>query len=88
MSTENYKTTVTLTIQSPEIVQDTILNFGQAIKIKGEKRVHLIVVDTKLEDNTETYSMKPVYRPSPKSTLNNKSVFSKFKMKVLPKTEN
>jgi hypothetical protein len=71
-----------ITITYPSVIQDTIMGFGQLIKIKGHKRVHLMVINTKLEDHTETYTMKPVYKPSPKSRLKNKSVFSKFKMEL------
>ncbi len=60
---------------------------GQLIKIKHLKRVWGIVtnaVDGVDEDGSnKTLTIKPVYRPAPKSRLNKKGIFSKHKTKII-----
>lgn len=70
---------------------------GKLIKIKhAHKRTWGIVtnsVNGVQQENWEDWEMgtpittltiKPVYRPAPKSQLLNRSVFSKFKKKIIP----
>lgn len=59
---------------------------GDIIRIKRYKRLRLIVTGWKQEDFCGTISTKKAYQPAPKSRLNRKSVFSKIKIKILPKS--
>lgn len=58
-------------------------NIGGIIFIKNKKRVRLQITDIAPEPYNHTIGFVPVYFPAPKSRLNNKSKFSKFKMKIL-----
>jgi hypothetical protein len=60
-----------------------MLTKGEIIKIKESKRVRLEIQDI---DTSQSYAHKliltPIYKPSSKSTLNKKSIFSKVKFKI------
>lgn len=57
---------------------------GQIIKwAEGGKRKKLKVIDIGLdEEYNHKITVKPVYFPSPKSTLRNKNAFSKQKIEI------
>lgn len=71
----------TITITSPSVTKPMI-KIGELVRITGQKRIWLRVDTAKSEDNEEVYSMKPIYRPAPKSRLKNKTIFSKIKMQI------
>lgn len=57
---------------------------GQLVRIAKKKRVWGEVENDSVYSNGETkVTIKSVYRPSPKSTLNKKKIFSKFKRKII-----
>ncbi len=60
-------------------------NIGKTIGIKGQKRLFLLIKNSSKELNSVTVSTKLVYKPSPKSKLKNKSIFSKIKTKIYEK---
>ena len=73
---------VTVNITHPP-VEKMLIGVGEFVRLRGKKRMGLVVLRSEKKDYlTETYTMKLAYRPSPKSTLNNKSVFSKVKIKI------
>ena len=61
-----------------------IANVGDLIKVRGYKRLRLIVTGWQQEKGYGTISTKKAYQPSPKSKLNRKGVFSKMKLKIIP----
>ena len=72
---------VNITLQNTG--QSMMLKDGDIVKLKGEKRVVLKLVFGSVDGLTETYRMKSAYRPSPKSRLKIKSIFSKFKIEIV-----
>jgi len=73
--------TTTITITSPRVTKPMI-SVGEQVRIVGQKRIWLVVNEFKDEDSAECYAMNPIYKPSPRSKLKNKTVFSKVKMKI------
>lgn len=60
-----------------------VVNAGEVLMIKGYKRFCFEVKAVSYEQYEHTAQMFLAYRPSPKSRLNNRSVFSKVKMKIV-----
>ena len=58
-------------------------NIGGIIKIKGQKRFCFQIIDPSAALYKHTISMVTVYKPSPKSVLKNKSIFTKVKNKLI-----
>lgn len=58
-------------------------NICGIIKIKGQKRFCFEIQDTSKEPYQHTISMVTVYKPSPKSRLKAKTIFSKIKCKIV-----
>lgn len=58
-------------------------NIGALVRVAKKKRVWGEIQDISKEPYQHTISLKAIYRPSPKSRLNNKGKFSKFKMKII-----
>lgn len=56
-----------------------LIEIGQLVKIKSKKRVWGEV--TSADEYNAT--LKAIYRPAPRSRLNNKSVFSRHKSKII-----
>lgn len=56
---------------------------GDIIKVKGKKRLRLIVTGWRQEDGYGILSTNKAYCPAPKSRLNKKSKFSKVKIKII-----
>ena len=73
--------TTTITITSPRVTKPMI-SVGEQVRIVGQKRIWLVVNEFKDEDNAECYTMNLIYKPSPRSRLKNKSVFSKIKLEI------
>ena len=73
--------TTTITITSPRVTKPMI-SVGEQVRLVGQKRIWLVVNEFKDEDNAECYAMNPIYKPSPRSRLKNKSVFSKIKLEI------
>jgi len=67
---------VTVTLRNP---YRPLIEIGQLVKFKQKKRVWGHVTSSDMYNAT----LKAIYRPAPKSRLNNKSKFSKFKMKII-----
>lgn len=67
---------ITITLRNEYI---PLIEIGQLVKFKQKKRVWGQVT------NSDRYNatLKAIYRPAPKSRLNNKTKFSKFKMKII-----
>jgi len=60
-----------------------ILDKGQLIRLAKKKRVWCRVESVWGAPYNHSATLKAIYRPAPKSRLNNKSKFSKFKMKII-----
>jgi len=60
-----------------------MIQIGEILRIKGYKRMVAKVTEVKRTDSDITYSIKSAYKPSPRSRLKNKSVFSKFKNEII-----
>lgn len=60
-----------------------VVNVGEVLMIEGYKRLCFEIRSVSYEQYQHTAQMFLVYRPSPKSRLNNRSVFSKVKMKIV-----
>lgn len=57
---------------------------GQLVRIIKKKRIWGQIENiNKTQPYETTLTIKPVYRPAPKSRLNNKSKFSKHKIKII-----
>lgn len=74
--------TVTLSSKTYDAYK-TIVEIGDIIKVKRKKRLRLIVTGYRRESYGSVISTKKAYAPAPKSRLNRKSKFSKFKMKII-----
>jgi len=59
-----------------------MFNVGDIIKVKRRKRVRFIVTRWDEIDGYVNVQAYKAYKPSPKSKLNKKSVFSKFKTPI------
>jgi len=68
--------TVTVTLSNP---YRYFIEVGQLVKFKSNKRVWGQVTSSDMYNAT----LKSIYRPAPKSRLNNKGVFSKHKSKII-----
>lgn len=76
---------INITLNKPDY--PPLFTKGQLIRIAKKKRVWGEVENDSVRSNGETkVTIKSVYRPSPKSTLNKKRIFSKFKRKIIPMT--
>lgn len=78
---ENKPTTVNVVFPN-QGGRQMLLKDGDIVKIKRQKRLCLKFICGIVDGLNETYTMKAVWNPSPKSTLNKKSPFSKFKMEL------
>ena len=58
-------------------------NISGIIKIKGQKRFCFQIRNTGKSEYEYNISMVLVYNPSPKSSLHNKSIFSKIKYRIV-----
>lgn len=56
-----------------------IINVGDLVRFKSKKRVWGEVTSS----DTHNATLKAIYRPAPRSRLNNKGVFSKHKSKII-----
>ena len=73
---------VTINVKWPPVVKPMI-NEGEFVRLSNFKRHGLYVTKTIISADEETYTMKPAYKPSPKSVLKNgRSPFSKMKCKI------
>ena len=71
---------ITVNFTQPKSVFDK----GKLVSIMKKKRVWGQIENVGKDSPYETkITIKPIYRPSPKSRLNNKNKFSKFKMKII-----
>lgn len=70
--------TINLTANKP------VFDKGHLVRIMKKKRVwgEVVNVDRNYPYET-TLTIKPIYRPAPKSRLNNKGKFSKHKIKII-----
>ena len=71
--------TFTVTLGSP---YRPFINVGDLVKIKSKKRVWGEVTSSDEYNAT----LKSIYRPAPRSRLNNKGIFSKHKSKIIKLT--
>jgi len=69
-------TTITVTLRNE---YRPLIEVGQLVKIKSKKRVWGEVTSSDEYNAT----LKAIYRPAPRSRLNNKGVFSKHKSKII-----
>lgn len=68
--------TFTVTLSNP---YKPFIEVGQLVKFKSKKRVWGQVTSSGEYNAT----LKAIYRPAPKSRLNNKGIFSKHKSKII-----
>lgn len=73
---------VTITLNAASFVRPTFVE-KDLIKIGGTKRKYGIVKNVDKGYDTTTLTLKSGYKPSPRSRLNNRTVFSKYKGTIL-----
>lgn len=78
--------TITITLTSNNYQSATFDGWvGTIIKVKDMKRTYAVVVKETPELGAIRISTIWKYKPAPRSQLNHKSIFSKFKQPILSK---
>ena len=73
--------TPTFTVTLQKSVPKPFFKIGDLVKIKSKKRVWGKVVTINDQNN---FTIRAVYRPSPRSKVNKKSPFTKIIIEVIP----
>lgn len=73
----------TIRYQAKRQEQIEALSVGEIVRLSNSKRVMGEITESIKYRDEQTIKLSPVYKPAPKSTLKNKSPFSKNKFKLI-----